>query len=103
MKEYIVRLVYCEMLGHEVEFGYIHAVKFASETNPSWKRIGYLAVSLLLNESHELILLLINTLQRDLRSTNLAEVRGGVPLAVLLLHALDSLLTSCIASLPVMV
>ena len=32
---------------------------------------GYLAISLFLHEDHELILLLVNTIQRDLSSTNM--------------------------------
>ena len=39
MKEYLVRLIYCEMLGHEVSFGYIHAVKFAQHTTLLEKRV----------------------------------------------------------------
>lgn len=26
MREYVVRLMYCEMLGHEVSWAYIHAI-----------------------------------------------------------------------------
>lgn len=74
MKEYLVRLMYCEMLGHEAEFGYIHAVKLAQHASILEKRIGYLAVSVLLHEEHELMLLLTNTLQRDLKSTNVVEI-----------------------------
>eukprot|EP00051_Salpingoeca_urceolata_P028400 m.486657 g.486657 ORF g.486657 m.486657 type:complete len:1260 (-) comp24542_c0_seq1:51-3830(-) len=74
MKEYLIRLMYCEMLGHEVPFGYIHAVKFAQHTTLMEKRVGYLAVSVLLHENHELILLLVNTIQRDLKSTNVVEI-----------------------------
>uniref|UniRef100_A0A8D0EUX2 Adaptor related protein complex 4 subunit epsilon 1 n=2 Tax=Strigidae TaxID=30459 RepID=A0A8D0EUX2_STROC len=36
--------------------------------------IGYLAVSLFLHENHELLLLLVNTVVKDLQSTNLVEV-----------------------------
>ncbi|XP_069722453.1 AP-4 complex subunit epsilon-1 isoform X3 [Phaenicophaeus curvirostris] len=35
---------------------------------------GYLAVSLFLHENHELLLLLVNTVVKDLQSTNLVEV-----------------------------
>ena len=74
MKEYLIRLLYCEMLGKDVPFGYIHAVKFTQHSSLLEKRVGYLAVSLLLHEDHELIYLLVNTIQRDLQSTNIVEV-----------------------------
>jgi AP-4 complex subunit epsilon-1 len=74
MKEYLVRLIYCEMLGHSTPFGYIHAVKFAQQASLFEKRVGYLAVTLMLHENHELILLLINTIQKDLRSSNIVEI-----------------------------
>ncbi|XP_053321175.1 AP-4 complex subunit epsilon-1 [Spea bombifrons] len=74
MKECMVRLIYCEMLGYEAAFGYIHAIKLAQQGNLLEKRIGYLAVSLFLHENHELLLLLVNTVLKDLQSTNLVEV-----------------------------
>nr|XP_034987319.1 AP-4 complex subunit epsilon-1 isoform X1 [Zootoca vivipara] len=74
MKECMVRLIYCEMLGYEASFGYIHAIKLAQQGNLFEKRVGYLAVSLFLHENHELLLLLVNTVVKDLQSTNLLEV-----------------------------
>ncbi|XP_058521842.1 AP-4 complex subunit epsilon-1 [Ochotona princeps] len=74
MKECMVRLIYCEMLGYDASFGYIHAIKLAQQGNLLEKRVGYLAVSLFLHESHELLLLLVNTVVKDLQSTNLLEV-----------------------------
>lgn len=74
MKEIMVRMIYCEMLGYEASFGYIHAIKLAQQGSLLEKRVGYLAVSLFLNESHELLLLLVNTVLKDLQSTNLIEV-----------------------------
>ncbi|XP_010210129.1 PREDICTED: AP-4 complex subunit epsilon-1 [Tinamus guttatus] len=70
----MVRLIYCEMLGYESSFGYIHAIKLAQQGNLLEKRVGYLAVSLFLHENHELLLLLVNTVVKDLQSTNLVEV-----------------------------
>ncbi|OCT86938.1 AP-4 complex subunit epsilon-1 [Xenopus laevis] len=74
MKECMVRFIYCEMLGYESGFGYIHAIKLAQQGNLLEKRVGYLAVSLFLHENHELLLLLVNTVLKDLQSTNLVEV-----------------------------
>nr|XP_046249245.1 AP-4 complex subunit epsilon-1 [Scatophagus argus] len=74
MKELMVRAIYCEMLGYEASFSYIHAIKLAQQGTALEKRVGYLAVSLFLNENHELLLLLVNTVLKDLQSTNLIEV-----------------------------
>uniref|UniRef100_A0AAY4ELC9 AP-4 complex subunit epsilon n=1 Tax=Denticeps clupeoides TaxID=299321 RepID=A0AAY4ELC9_9TELE len=74
MKEIMVRAIYCEMLGYEASFSYIHAIKLAQQGSAIEKRVGYLAVSLFLNESHDLLLLLVNTVLKDLQSTNLIEV-----------------------------
>ncbi|KAJ0098323.1 hypothetical protein Patl1_22014 [Pistacia atlantica] len=70
MKEFIIRLVYIEMLGHDASFGYIHAVKMTHDDNLVLKRTGYLAVTLFLNEDHDLIILIVNTIQKDLKSDN---------------------------------
>ncbi|XP_028921925.1 AP-4 complex subunit epsilon-1 [Ornithorhynchus anatinus] len=73
MKECMVRLMYCEMLGYQSSFGYIHAIKLAQQGNLLEKRVGYLAVSLFLHENHELLVLLVNTVVKDLQSTNVVE------------------------------
>lgn len=74
MKEYIIRLVYIEMLGHDAAFGYIHAVKMTHDDSLLLKRTGYLAVTLFLNEDHDLIILIVNTIQKDLKSDNFLVV-----------------------------
>ncbi|KAH0978579.1 hypothetical protein GBA52_005756 [Prunus armeniaca] len=43
MKEYIIRLICFEMLGHEGSFAYIHAVKMTHDDNLLLKRTSYLA------------------------------------------------------------
>ncbi|GFP81537.1 ap-4 complex subunit epsilon [Phtheirospermum japonicum] len=70
LKEYLIRLLYVEMLGHDASFGYIHAVKMTHDDNLLLKRTGYLAVTLFLNEDHDLIILIVNTIQKDLKSDN---------------------------------
>lgn len=70
LKEYLLRLLYVEMLGHDASFGYIHAVKMTHDENLLVKRTGYLAVTLFLNEDHDLIILIVNTIQKDLKSEN---------------------------------
>eukprot|EP00434_Breviolum_minutum_P043252 symbB.v1.2.038545.t1/scaffold6037.1/size21546/1 len=70
----MIRAVYAEMLGHDASFAYIHAVKLTHEKNLFAKRIGYLTCNLFLHKDHELMLLLINTMQRDLQSANHIEV-----------------------------
>ncbi|KAL2517322.1 AP-4 complex subunit epsilon [Abeliophyllum distichum] len=70
LKEYLMRLIYVEMLGHDASFGYIHAVKMTHDESLLLKRTGYLAVTLFLNEDHDLIILIVNTIQKDLRSDN---------------------------------
>ena len=74
MKEFIIRLVYVEMLGHDASFGYIHAVKMTHDDNILIKRTGYLAVTLFLDENHDLIILIVNTIQKDLKSDNFLVV-----------------------------
>ncbi|KAG5013713.1 hypothetical protein JHK86_025974 [Glycine max] len=70
IKEYIIRLLYVEMLGHDASFGYIHAVKMTHHDSLLLKRTGYLALTLFLSDDHDLIILIVNTIQKDLASDN---------------------------------
>lgn len=38
-REYMVRLIYCEMLGHDVSWAYVKAVQLASEPNILTKKV----------------------------------------------------------------
>ncbi|KAG7400270.1 AP-4 complex subunit epsilon-1 [Phytophthora boehmeriae] len=73
-KEFLIRLMYVEMLGHDASFGYIKAVEMTASTNLMQKRVGYLTCSLCLSPTHEFRFMIINQLQRDLQSSNHLEV-----------------------------
>jgi AP-4 complex subunit epsilon-1 len=77
LKELLIRSIYVEMLGHDAStFAYIHGVNLCSYNKSLVsKRVGYLVSCLFLDpKNSELMILLINTIQKDLRSTNLLEV-----------------------------
>jgi AP-4 complex subunit epsilon-1 len=74
-KEYMLRLIYCEMFGFKSEFGYIHAINLTQNNQDLVaKRVGYLAVCTFLHPSHELLILAINSVQKDLQKDNVLEV-----------------------------
>lgn len=73
IRDYLTRLIFCHMMGYDVSCGYIHAVKLAQQGTGWMKWIGYLSCGILLHEDHELVVLLINTILKDLRSTNILD------------------------------
>jgi hypothetical protein len=81
MKELLLRLVYAEMLGHDASFGHIHAVKMTHDESLPLKRTGYLAVALFIDERHDLVILVVNTIQKDLRSDNYLVVCAALTAA----------------------
>lgn len=78
MKDFLCRMIYCNMLGYDVTFGLIHAVKLAQQGSHIDKKTGYLACCLLMHRDHELILLLVNTIQKDLKSSNILDNLAGL-------------------------
>ena len=66
------------MLGHPVPFVYIHALNMTQSPRLLDKRVGYLCTSMFLHDDHELLLLLLNSVRKDLDSTNILEVSAGL-------------------------
>jgi AP-4 complex subunit epsilon-1 len=73
MREYLIRAIYCDMLGSSVDFLHASAMLFAQQPTLSEKAIGYLSSSLIIEHDSELILMFTNTLKRDIESANLVE------------------------------
>ncbi|KAH3746252.1 Adaptor protein complex AP-2 alpha subunit [Pelomyxa schiedti] len=102
-RKYVSKLLYMYMLGYELDFGHMEAVTLLSSTKFHEKQMGYLAMSLLLNENHEMLPLIINSLSEDLQargefSTSLALVTiasiGGKEMTESLAPAILNLLLS---------
>ncbi|GAB6019248.1 AP-4 complex subunit epsilon-1, variant 2 [Chamberlinius hualienensis] len=69
------------MMGYSANFLYFHSVKLAQQGSLLEKRMGYLSATLFLNGEHELTLLLVNTILKDLKSSDLSEVNMALTAA----------------------
>ena len=69
----MVRAMAAHTLGYvaEVRFAHIYALQLAQKGSILEKKMGYLACALFLSESDDLILLLVNSIMRDLGSKNI--------------------------------
>merc|ERR1711871_1033403 len=65
-KKYVCKLLYVHLLGYDVEFGHMEAVNLITSDTYSEKSVGYVAVSLLLNENDEVLRLVINSIRNDI-------------------------------------
>ena len=77
-KEFMVRLLYVEMLGHDASFGYIKALEMTASASLYHKRTGYLVCGACLSPQHEFRFMLVNQMQRDLQSSHVLEICGGL-------------------------
>lgn len=102
MRDYMIRLIHCYMLGYSVDFSIIYAI-MASQSGETVgdKRVGYLACTLFLENDHELGIMLINTLQRDLKSHNYLDKCAALNAICYLQHSemLDSVLDLVVATM----
>ena len=66
----VAKLMYIHMLGYPTHFGQMECLKLISASSFPEKRIGYLALTLLLTESTEVLTLVTNSLKIDLVNPN---------------------------------
>ena len=104
LKEFLIRLVYVEMLGHDASFGYMKSVEasaraargrslggrrarylplrrapaphsqLCASSNLLEKRVAYMCAGLCFAPTNEFRMMLVNRLQRDLQNANVLEV-----------------------------
>lgn len=66
----VAKLLYIHMLGYPTHFGQMECVKLIAMAGFPEKRMGYLALMLILNEDTEVLMLVTNSMQQDLSSSN---------------------------------
>ncbi len=69
-KKYVCKLLFIFLLGHDIDFGYTEAVNLLCSNRYTEKQIGYLFISVLLNDTHPLMNLVISRIRDDMTSRN---------------------------------
>lgn len=69
-KKYVCKLLYMYILGWRIDFGHLEVVNLISSNKFSEKQIGYLGITLFLNEHHDLLHLVVNSIRNDLLGNN---------------------------------
>ena len=93
----LVRLVHIHLLGYDTSPAFIHCVKLAGTGSILSRKLGYLAVSVMIPPGHDLMVLVTNTILRDLASSNLVDIQLG------LVAAANLITRSLISLVPVLV
>ncbi|VDK33719.1 unnamed protein product [Taenia asiatica] len=73
-KKYVCKLLFIFLLGHDIDFGYTEAVNLLCSNRYTEKQIGYLFISVLLNDTHPLMNLVISRIRDDMSSRSAAFV-----------------------------
>lgn len=66
----MLKLLYISMLGYPTEFGQMEVVKLIAQADYGGKRIGYLTLAVVLDETHEVLTLAENHIKKDLSNSN---------------------------------
>lgn len=65
-----LQLLFIFLLGHDIDFGHMEAVNLLSSNKYSEKQIGYLFISVLLDENNDLMRLIVQSVKNDLCARN---------------------------------
>ncbi|XP_024380212.1 AP-2 complex subunit alpha-1 isoform X1 [Physcomitrium patens] len=69
-KKYVWKILYIYMLGYDVDFGHMETMALISAPKYAEKQVGYIVTSCLLNENHNFLQLVINTVRNDIVGRN---------------------------------
>ncbi|XP_042451765.1 AP-2 complex subunit alpha-1-like isoform X1 [Zingiber officinale] len=69
-KKYVWKILYVHMLGYDVDFGHTETVSLISAPKYPEKQVGYIVTSCLLNENHDFLRIVINTVRNDIIGRN---------------------------------
>ncbi|VDN51492.1 unnamed protein product [Dracunculus medinensis] len=73
-KKYVCKLLFIFLLGNDIDFGHMEATNLLSSNKYTEKQIGYLFISVLINNNSDLIKLIIQSIKNDLQSRNPVHV-----------------------------
>jgi AP-4 complex subunit epsilon-1 len=73
LREVLIRIVYCEMLGVPVPYAYVTALSATQEAKTSEKKVAYICASLCLRGVGEWSVLATNSLRRDLENSSILD------------------------------
>lgn len=77
----VAKLLFMNMLGYPTHFGQIECLKLIASHKFSNKRIGYLGLTILLDENTDILMLVTNSIKNDLKSSN--QYINGIALCAL--------------------
>ncbi|SCO94017.1 AP-1 complex subunit gamma, putative [Plasmodium malariae] len=66
----VAKLLFINMLGYPTYFGQIECLKLIASNKFTFKRIGYLGLTILLDENTDILMLVTNSIKNDLRNSN---------------------------------
>ena len=73
LRNAFTKVIFCHLLGYDVSCLAIEAMKLCQQGQGYNKRLGYLVTSLLLHRNDDIALLMMSTLQHDLKSSDMGE------------------------------
>ncbi|EGT58202.1 hypothetical protein CAEBREN_13036 [Caenorhabditis brenneri] len=73
-KKYVCKLLFIFLLGNDIDFGHMEAVNLLSSNKYTEKQIGYLFISVLIEQQSDLMKLIVQGIRNDLTSRNPVHV-----------------------------